>query len=307
MFFLHSVIQKATVLIFGTTGEIVTEKSGHLNLGIPGIMFFGALGGCLGVSICQHFSIENHFLIVLIGCLFAFLFGAILGTIYSFLTVSLRSNQNITGLTITTIGTGCYKMFISFLDGAELAKANVAFNSLFEIKNNFGPMFYISIIVAISASMFLNKTKSGLHLKAVGENPSTADAAGINVAKYKYIATLIGSGIAGLGGLTHVFYLTGASIDIANSAIDHYGWLSIALVIFIMWKPALSVIGAIIFTTLSTATMYIPITGISEIKDLLDMSSYLITVIVLIITSMLDSKENQPPASLGLNYFREER
>lgn len=316
MLFFLSVIKQATVLLFGTTGEIITEKSGHLNLGIPGVMFIGALGGCVGVNMYVKVG-NNGFMIVFIAILFAVLFAAAAGALYSFLTVSLRSNQNITGLAIATFGAGLYKFVLQSgaIDLAELSAHNGPFAHCMPFYENlgwFGSVFvshgflaYLAIIVALVSSYVLNKTRTGLYLRSVGENPATADAAGINVTSYRYVATIIGSAVAGLGGLSYIFYYSGFSLDSANASIDVSGWLAIALVIFTMWKPTFSIFGAIIFSILSTMATYIP--NLHAFKNIIEMAPYLITIVILIVTSIIGKKETQPPAALGTNYFREER
>ena len=159
----------------------------------------------------------------------------------------------------------------------------------------------MAIAIAFVAAFVLRKTKVGLYLRAVGENPATADAAGINVNKYKYLAILIGSAIAGLGGLTYLMDYVRGSWENSNT-IQAMGWLAIALVIFTLWKPDLSILGAFVF-----GALYLEATKLRTIFYLLDSIPYLITILVLILTSVFDSRENQPPAALGLAYFREER
>jgi simple sugar transport system permease protein len=172
-----------------------------------------------------------------------------------------------------------------------------------EIFLSHGILIYLAIVIALVTSFVLNKTKVGLHLRAVGENPATADAAGINVSAYRYAATCIGCGISGLGGLSFIMdYLNGNW----EYCIDAIGWLAIALVIFTVWKPNLAIIGSIIFGGLYIASTYIQ--GFNmEAKEIFKMLPYIVTVIVLLFTSIRNKKKNQPPQSLGLNYFREER
>ena len=150
----------------------------------------------------------------------------------------------------------------------------------------------------------MKKTRTGLYLRAVGESPATADAAGINVSRYKYKATCIGSMIAGLGGLYYVMdYACGVW---SNDAFGDRGWLAIALVIFTIWRPNISVPASILFGGLYILYLFLP-SGNLAVKELYKMLPYLVTLIVLIITSMRNKRENQPPAALGLSYFREER
>ena len=156
------------------------------------------------------------------------------------------------------------------------------------------------------ASFIIKRTRPGLHLRAVGESPTTADAAGINVTAYKYIATCTGCMIAGLGGLYYVMdYACGVW---SNDAFGDRGWLAIALVIFTIWRPNVGVFASILFGGLYILYLYLP-TGMDhmEYKELYKMIPYVVTLVVLVITSMRNKRENQPPESLGLPYFREER
>ena len=165
-------------------------------------------------------------------------------------------------------------------------------------------MAYLAIIIALACAFFLRRTRGGLHLRAVGENPATADAAGINVERSKYLATCIGSVIAGFGGLFYVMdYACGVW---SNEGFGDRGWLAIALVIFAIWKPDLGILGSILFGGLYIVYLYIPGLALST-QELFKMAPYIVTIIVLIIVSARKKKENQPPASLGLSYFREER
>ncbi|MBQ6922677.1 MAG: ABC transporter permease [Clostridia bacterium] len=318
--FLQYSIRYSTVFLFGCTGEIIMEKSGHLNLGVPGIMCAGTAGGCLGVSLYMNAlpvgADPNYLLLILIGILSAVVFGAFLGAIYAFLTVTLHCNQNITGLALTTFGGG----FTQFIMDNYVNKERFNVASTFVAKylpfanelGDFGTVFlsygllvYLAIIIAIVTSVFLKKTKAGLNLRSIGENPATADATGINVNNYKYLAILIGSGIAGIGG----FFFT---MDISQGAYESYteiealGWLSIALVIFTVWRPVLAILGSILFGALTSLPNFIRISD-STSNALVTLIPYVVTVLVLIVLSITGSKNVQPPASLGLNYFREDR
>lgn len=312
--FIVSAIRLGMTLLFGATGETITEKSGHLNLGIPGVMCVGASCGCFAEYLYLTAAGENvnGVLAVLIPVIATLLGGALMGLLFSFLTVTLRANQNVTGLAITTLGVGISDYIIDktgliYISGATYFKASLPFasklGSFGEIFLSHGVLVYAAIIVAVLTSFIFNRTRVGLHLRAVGENPATADAAGINVSRYRYLATCIGCGIASLGGLSFVMdYLNGNWEYI----IDDIGWLAIALVIFTVWKPHLAIFGSLIFGALYIASSYIP--GISFAgKELFKLLPYGVTIIVLIFTSVRSRKKNQPPESLGLNYFREER
>ena len=299
--------------LLGCTGEILTEKAGHLNLGIPGIMCIGGASGCLALKACYDLP---GFLAVIIAIIAAILGGALMGAIYSFLTVTLKANQNVTGLAMTTFGVGVTKYVMNGM------AINATRNYLYALKyfrapfasadtglKYWGVMMYLAIGIALASAYVLTRTRVGLHLRAVGENPATADAVGINVTAYKYGATCIGSAVAALGGLYYIMDYMG-SME-AYKTIEALGWLSVALVIFTLWRPQISIIGSIIFGLLYLAGTRIPtLLGINlgmSATPLLQMLPYLVTIIVLIITSIGKKRENQPPASLGLSYFREER
>lgn len=312
--FLVSAIRLGMTFLLGSTGETITEKSGHLNLGIPGVMCVGASCGCfaeyLYLTAAKRAVIPV--LAVIIPILAALIGSAILGLVFSFLTVTLRCNQNVTGLALTTFGVGVSNFMIA-QTGAIYSKGSKYFTAALPFAKDlgwFGRIFlshgvlvYLAIVIALLTSFILTKTKVGLHLRAVGENPATADAAGINVTKYRYLATCIGCAVAGLGGLSFIMdYLNGNW----EYCIDAIGWLAIALVIFSVWKPNLGIIGSIVFSALYVASSYIEGVGFAG-KEIFKMLPYVVTIIVLIITSIRDKKENQPPQSLGLSYFREER
>ena len=216
-----SAIVFGTVILFGATGEILTEKSGNLNLGVPGIMYLGGIAGLVSAFFYEAKAADpTPFVAVLISLICAFAVAALGGLIFSFLTISLRANQNVTGLTLTIFGGGVANFFggsLNKLAGGvgqiSVAVASSGYRattplatkgSVGELLFSYGFLVYAAIIVAIAVQYFLNKSRAGLNLRAVGENPGTADAAGINVTKNKYLATCIGAGISGLGGLYYV-------------------------------------------------------------------------------------------------------
>ena len=323
---LATIINKSIVqgvpLLFGSTGEIITEKSGNLNLGIPGIMYMGGAAGVIGAYLYERaVDVPSPFWCIVIPFLSAVFGAALLALIYSFLTITLRANQNVTGLALTTFGVGFGDFFggsltkifgeggnLSVKTTADYFKTTLPFanklGGLGKVLFSYGFLVYLAIIIALFAAWFLKKTREGLQLRAVGENPATADAAGINVTKYKYLATVIGGAIAGLGGLYFIMDYTGGSWT--NGGFGDRGWLAIALVIFALWKPDFGILGSFIFGGLYIAYSYI--SGISRSSvAIFNMLPYVVTIAVLIITSVRNKKENQPPESLGLPYFREER
>lgn len=321
--FLQRAVCQGIPLLYGATGEILTEKSGNLNLGIPGIMYIGSISGVISAFLYEQ-SVDtiNPVLALLIPLLSCLLGALLIGLVYCFLTVTLRANQNVTGLAITTFGVGFGNFFggslIKLTGSAVPSVALTATSAVFKktlpfadslgafgkVFLSYGFLAYLAVIIAIVCAVFLKRTRAGLHLRAVGENPATADAAGINVEKTKYLATCIGSMIAGLGGLYYVMdYATGVW---SNDGFGDRGWLAIALVIFAVWKPDMAVLGSFLFGGLYIVYLYIPGLALST-QELIKMLPYVVTIIVLIISSMRDKKENQGPASLGLSYFREER
>ena len=165
-------------------------------------------------------------------------------------------------------------------------------------------LVYIAVILAIVVAIVIKKTRVGLNLRAVGENPATADAAGVSVTDYKYAATLIGSMIAGLGGL---FYIMDQRYGNIEYTIDSFGWLAVALVIFTVWRPNWAILGSILFSMLYLLSSYVGDSSMPAQAAAIKMVPYLVTVVVLVVTSIVSRRESQPPASLGLTYFREER
>ena len=319
-------ILQGTPLLYGATGEIITEKSGNLNLGIPGIMYIGAISGAVGGFLYQSSTVAvNPFLAIFIPLMCTIIGSLAVSLIYCFLTITLRANQNVTGLAITTFGVGCGNLFGGSI--IKILKSDVPFFSVVNIAKaykeplpfvkylpqntpelikvflSYGFMVYLALIIAIVTAIVIKRTRVGLNLRAVGENPATADAAGINVSKYKYFATCIGGVIAGFGGL---FYILENSNGIwANGAFGDKGWLAIAIVIFATWKPMAAILGSYLFGALYILYNYLNVP--MQIIPIMQMLPYIVTIVVLVIVSVRKKRENQPPASLGLSYFREDR
>ena len=204
-----SLIQAAivfgTVIMLGAVGESLTEKSGSLNLGVPGIMYLGGIAGLVGVFFYENAVSEPNSIacvVVALACALAASFLA--GLIYSFLTITLRANQNVTGLTLTIFGSGVANFFggsLNKLSGGigqvSVSTTSSAFRATVPALSNlgvagkiffsYGFMVYAAIAIGVLSQIFLSKTRAGLNLRAVGENPATADATGINVIKYNLI------------------------------------------------------------------------------------------------------------------------
>ena len=325
--FLPRAVAQGIPLLYGSTGEIITQKSGNMNLGIPGVMYVGGICGVIGAFLYEQ-SLPTPeamvpFLAVLIPTVFCLIGSLLMGLLFCFLTVTLRANQNVTGLAMTTFGVG----FGNFFGGSlvKLSGTDMPFLALSATSNCFKKtlpladklgifgdlvfgysfLVYLAIAVALISSYIIKRTRTGLHLRAVGENPATADSAGINVNRYKYLATCLGCMIAGLGGLYYVMdYASGIW---ANNAFGDRGWLAIALVIFTVWRPNVGVLASYLFGGLYILHMYIPSGMNLAVKELYKMLPYVVTIIVLIISSLRNQRDKQPPQSLGLPYFREDR
>ena len=322
--FLPRAVVVGIPLLYACTGEIITEKAGKLNLGIPGIMYVGGISGIIGGFFYENAMGEamNPVLTILIPFLSSLIGSGLMALIYSFLTITLRANQNVAGLALTIFGEGIGNFFGGSLvklvnsGSAEikLNQTNIVFRQTLPFADKvgwFGDLFlsygflaYLAIIIAVIAAIIIKRTRVGLNLRAVGENPATADAAGINVTRYKYISTCVGGMIAGLGGLYYVMdYQMGTWAN--DGALGERGWLAIALVIFALWKPTIGIAGSILFGGLYILYNYVGVAR--DIAPLFNMLPYVVTIVVLIITSIRKRREHQPPASLGLSYFREER
>ena len=322
-----SLIQAAvvfgTVIMFGAVGETLTEKSGNLNLGVPGIMYLGAIAALSGSFIYEN-AVEapNAILCVVIALSCGIAASMLGGLVYSFLTITLRANQNVSGLALSIFGSGVANFFggsLNKLAGGvgqiSVATTSAAFRTqipgldgfgiVSKLFFSYGFMMYVAIIIALIMQYFLSSSRKGLNLRAVGENPATADAAGINVVRTKYLATCIGAGISGLGGIYYVMdYIKGTWAN--DGSIEKLGWLAVALVIFTRWKPKNAIWGSYLFGLMYW--LYFYIAGLTRSsQELFKMLPYLVTIVVLILVSMRKNREDQPPQSLGLAYFREDR
>ena len=302
-------------LMFGTVGEIINEKTGHLNLGVEGMM---ALGACAGFM-AGYFS--NNLVMALVGAFLAGAFGAL---IYALLTVTLMADQNVTGLTLTIFGVGLsnfigeYMLVRSETKSLKLPEAinaqlaNLRIPGLSDIPVlgrllfSYNIFVYLGVAVAILVGIYLNRTHLGRNIRAIGENPAAADAAGIPVVRLKYLNLMLGGGICGIGGAYASLIICGG-VWLTNS-VNGLGWISVALVIFATWSPAKAILGSVIFGAFSVLKYYIPKSERFVIPNaFFDMLPFLVTAIVLVVTSVRQSRENSQPQSCGVNYFREER
>lgn len=305
--FLASCVVAGVPLLFATVGELITQKAGNTNLGVEGMMLMGAV-----MAYVASVGTMNPYLTVLSAALA----GAAGALIYGVLTISLRANQIVTGLTLTIFGTG----FAKFVGQPYLGKAVPAEVTQFFVKRPLpllseipfvGPIFfrqdifvYLSYILCILVAVYMYKTRIGVNLKAVGENTAAADASGINVTLYKYVHVLLGGAFSGLGGA----YLSIVRIPLwQEDVVNGRGWIAVALVIFVAWNPIKAFFGAILFGGLSIMGMRLQVMGVGISQYLFDMIPYLATIIIVVFSTHKKRKESQPPADLSNNYFREER
>ena len=315
-----------SIIMYAALGETFTQRAGNLNLGTPGIMAIGA-----GAAFVGAFNYEtstatpSRFLCFLIPLVWALAASMLAGLLYTFLTVTLRANQNVTGLTLTIFGVGLAKFFGAFVARGKTSVAVPVANSVYSANiqtatgqrmGDFGRLFfsygfmmYLAIVLAVLASFLLFHTRVGLNLRAIGENPAAADAVGVNVTKYKYLTIVLGSGVIGLGGAYYVLdFGNGIWSTATASDIEALGWLAVALVIFATWRPLNLIWGSYIFGLCYWAYQYVPdLLRIPVNKDIAQMLPYVVTIAVLVIGSFRKKRENQAPAALGLSYFREER
>ena len=321
--FLFEAMRFGTPLLYGTVGEIVTEKAGSLNLGVEGLMAMGAIGGfCVGV-------ITDSILLALLA---AFLSAALGGLIYAVLTVTFQANQNVTGLTLTIFGVGVYEfigltlssknVFPVIKEGGhiEFLGSNTGIPLLKDIPYigkllfSHNILVYLGIILAVGLWFYITKTKKGLKLRATGENYGAADACGVNVTLYRYMHIIIGSGISGIGGL----YLGIVINRTWNPGwINGYGWIAVALVIFAKWSTSRAIYGSFLFGALTILNArkgnlkeaFPSILGwVNKIPDeFYQMLPFVITFIVLVVSSIRSKGKGDEPTCCGQNYYREER
>ena len=303
-----------TPLLFGTLGEILNEKAGHLNLGVEGMM---SIGACAGFMMGYQ---TDSFVIAVLAAAIA---GGLSAAIYAILTVTFMADQNVAGLTLTVFGIGLANFIGVYMigksadgtlklpDGITQAMRSVKIPILSDLPVvgsllfSYNPFVYLGVIIAILGQIYLYHTKKGLNVQAIGENPGAADAAGIQVTRFKYISIILGGAICGIGGAYCSMIINGG-VWISNN-VGGLGWIAVALVIFASWKPAFAIWGSFVFGALRILKYYIPQSVFPFPTAFYDMLPFLITALVLIFSSVKKNRRNNIPAALGTNYFREER
>ncbi|MCL1809994.1 MAG: ABC transporter permease [Clostridiales bacterium] len=294
-------------LLFATLGELITEKAGNLNLGVEGMMYMGAV-----IGFKAGFETGSPLLAVL-GAFAAGAFGA---AIYAFLTVALRANQVVTGLTLTIFGTGFAYFVGKGMSGLPAPQVVRDFFMPVSVPGLSGlplvgkPLFqqsvltYFGYVLTVALAAYLKKAKAGLNLKAVGENAAAADASGINVMFYKYAHIIAGGGLCGVGG----GFMSLVAIPVwQEGLIAGRGWIAVALVIFASWQPVKALLGAFLFGGLSILGFWLQSVGINISQYLVEMIPYIATILIVVVSTRKNRKEDMAPADIGNAYFREER
>lgn len=300
---LAAAIVAGTPILFAALGELMAERSGILNLGVEGMMLVGAVVGFI-------FTIKtgNHWY----GFLAAMISGGLMAFIHAFISITLKGNQVVSGLALTIFGTGTSGFLGKAYQGLPTADpvtaAAVPFLSdipiLGRILFNHDPLVYIGFILAIIFWLLMYRTKWGLNIRAVGENPAAADAVGISVSRVRYFCTIMGGMMAGLGGA----YL---SLVYAPSWQENMtagrGWIAVALVIFALWNPLWAIAGSYLFGAVEAMTFGLQIIGIKISPFFLQMLPYLFTILVLVVVTIRMRQDAGAPSALSVAYDREER
>lgn len=285
----------ATPLLLAALGELVTERSGVLNLGVEGMMVMGAVTGFAAAQLTGN---------AWLGVLAAIICGALFSLPFAFLTVTMATNQVATGLSLTLLGLGVSGMigesFVG-MPGIRLAAVNIPVLTDLPVigKIIFGqdPIFYISVLMVFAVHRFLFKSRVGLTLRAVGDNHSSAYALGLKVARVRYLAIMFGGACAGLAGAHLSLVYTPQWTENMTAG---RGWIALALVVFASWLPWRVVAGAYLFGAITIAQFHVQAQGIAIPSQFLSALPYLVTIVVLVlISSNRRMTMRNTPASLG--------
>lgn len=300
---LAAALRAGTPLLIATLGEILTEKVGILNLGLEGMMLMGALTGFIAAHATGN---------AWVGLLFAMIVGAFMALLHAFVTVTLHANQVVSGLALSLVGTGMSAFFgpqyVGKL-GPTLTRFPIPILNeipfLGPVLFRHDPTVYIGLLLVPVIWVWVNKTRPGLHMRLVGENPASADTAGINVVRQRYIYVMVGGILAGLAGATLSLAYTPGWKDFM---VAGRGWISIGLVIFAMWKPIRAAFGALLFGIVNVLQFTVQTYGIPISIFFLQMMPYLFTLIALAAVSHdAVRKRISTPSALTLPYKRGER
>ncbi len=301
---LAAAVRSGTPILYATLGEIVTEKSGVMNLGLEGLMLLGALSG---------FAVTSATGSPWLGVAAAFVVGAFFSLFHAIVCVSLGGNQVVSGLALTMLGTGVTAILGRNYVGqliSGFSRIPVPFLSdipvIGPIFFNHDPLVYLSYGLVLFLCWFLWRTKSGLNLRAVGDNPRAADSLGLSVVAIRYVYTMIGGGIVAIGGA----YLSVSYSHMWTEGMSAgRGWIAVALVIFAIWNPARAAFGSYLFGGVEACQLRIQAAGTNISAPILLMLPYILTITVLLVISIRKGKGILfgAPASLGTPFYREER
>lgn len=301
---LAAAVRSGTPILYATLGEILTEKSGVMNLGLEGLLLVGALTG-----FWTAFVTGNPYLAIAV----AFLAGVALSAVHAFLCASLGANQVVSGLALTMFGTGVSSLLGRGMVGETIKGLGVVQLPLLSQIPIFGKVLfshdilvYLSYILIALIAWFLQVTRAGLNLRAVGEDPHVVESVGVDPVRLRYIYTLIGGGLAAVGGAYLSVVYTKMWGDQMSAG---RGWIAVALVIFAVWHPLRAAFGAYLFGGVTALQLRIQAAGTSIPAPLLLMLPYLFTIFVLLVISVRKGKGIilGAPAALGVPYQREER
>ena len=301
---LAAAIPAGTAILFACLGELLSERSGVLNLGVEGMMLMGALAGVA-------FTIWSGN--AWVGILGAILAGAAMASLHAVVTVGLRANQVVSGLALTLLGTGLSAFLGRNLVGKPLPDkfGDISIPILGDIPKIGEILFqqsalvYLSFVVAPIMWWFVFRTQAGLHLRSIGENPAAADAMGVPVNWLRFLYVIIGGGFAGLGGA--VISLS-TNPGWTEGMTAGRGWIAVALVIFAGWNPLWAVGGAYLFGGVQAGQFQLQTVGVGISPFFLNMLPYLFTILVLVIASGDQARKRiGAPAALGRPFIREER
>lgn len=283
---ISDILRAATPLILAALGELVTEKSGVLNLGVEGMMLIGAVAGFIVTVVTGN---------IYLGLLIALISGIAIALIHAVLTITIGANQVATGLALSIFASGLSAFVGADYVGKTITGLQPILKSIPFLNQDI--VVYLSIILVILVSFFLRKTRLGLVLRSVGESPEAADALGLPVVRVRYFAVMFGGAMAGLAG----GYLSLAYTPLwAENMTAGRGWIAIALVVFATWKPIRILYGAYLFGGVSAIQLIVQGLGFDISPYLLSSLPYLATILVLVIISR-DATRIQlvAPASLG--------
>jgi ABC-type uncharacterized transport system permease subunit len=304
-------ILSGTPLLLAALGELIAERSGVMNLGLEGMMLMGAVSA---FWVSQRLGGPGG-LVLVVAILVAGIVGLLMSLIHAFVTITLRGNQTVSGLALTifggAVGLSSYLGQVGNLTGHP-GRHQLQNIDVFGLKDlalagpilfNENALVYASWALVLIAAVYLNRTRPGLNLRAVGEDPSAAESMGINVIRYRYIHTLIGGVLAGVAGSSFSLALTPSW---GQGLTAGAGWIALALVIFAFWRPGLVLLASYLFGAITGLGFILQTRGVQLAPELFSSLPYLMTIVTLVLVSSTWTKSRfGAPAALGVSYARE--